>query len=79
MLNAALYVEWNNTILNLVAKARGPHVQRVISLFTDPNVPFALDSDWCAYLYMNGIIDKARAGPVCRFSRPSCSGVSMWR
>jgi len=77
VLNAALTIEWNNTILNLVAKARGPYVHQVISLFTDPNVPFVLDNDWCAYLYMNGIIDKAiepdelqRKRPVCRFSSP---------
>jgi len=77
VLNAALYVEWNNTILNLVAKARGPHVREVVSLFTDPNVPFALDAEWCGYLYMNGIIDKvapaegAKGSPlVCRFSSP---------
>jgi hypothetical protein len=75
-LNAALYTEWNNTILNLVAKARGPYVHQVISLFTDTNVPFALDNDGCAYLYMNGIIDKAAPPdanvkrPVCRFSSP---------
>ena len=77
VLNAALTFEWNNTILNLVAKARGPHVNQVVSLFTNPNVPFALDSEWCAYLYMNGIIDKAAppdgakgARPVCCFSSP---------
>ena len=77
VLNAALTVEWNNTILNLVAKARGPYLHQVISLFTDPNVPFVLDKDWCAYLYMNGIIDKTvppegakGRPPVCRFSSP---------
>src|SRR5262249_17454676 len=32
--------EWNNTIMNLVAKARGPYRERVGSLFTHPNVPF---------------------------------------
>jgi hypothetical protein len=73
----ALQAEWNNTVLNLVKKARGPYVKRVIALFTDPNVRFALDKDWCAYLYMNGIIDEAPApelrtdvGAVCRFSSP---------
>ncbi len=77
VLSAALTTEWNNTILNLVAKARGPHLREVISLFTDPNVPFSLDNDACAYLYMNGIIDKATEAddldtkrPVCRFSSP---------
>jgi hypothetical protein len=35
----ALQVEWNNTVLNLVKKARGPYVDRVVALFTDPNGP----------------------------------------
>ena len=73
----ALDVEWSNTVLNLIKKARGPYREQVVSLFTDPNVPFSLDEDWCNYLYMNGIVDEASAqdgpgGPrtVCRFSSP---------
>jgi AAA-like domain len=73
----ALQVEWNNTILNLVKKARGPHQPHVVALFTDPNVPFNMDKDWCSYLHMNGIIDRAPAPDradgtsfVCRFSSP---------
>ena len=69
--------EWNNTILNLIKKARGPYQSRVVALFTDPNVKFAMDRDWCNDLYMNGIIDKAPAPDdplgvrlVCRFSSP---------
>lgn len=74
---SACQVEWNNTILNLLKKARGPYQSEVTALFTDPNVPFALHKDWCNYLYLNGIIDVAQpAGgakgspPVCRFSSP---------
>jgi hypothetical protein len=73
----ARQAEWNNTILNLVKKARGPYREQVVSLFTDPNVPFAMDRDWCSYLYLNGIIDEAPAPDdpsgarlVCRFSSP---------
>src|SRR5262249_6142207 len=73
----AVQSEWNNTILNLVAKARGPYRDRVISLFTDPNVPFSMKQDWCGYLYLNGLIDEAPApddpagvATVCRFSSP---------
>ncbi len=68
--------EQNNTILNLIAKARTPYAAEVVSLFTDPNVPFFLDKDWCNYLYMNGIIDKATSSEdpdgteLCRFSSP---------
>jgi hypothetical protein len=71
------FSEWNNTILNLIKKARGPHHAHVVALFTDPNVPFNMDKDWCNYLYLNGIIDRvpapddAGAGTfVCRFSSP---------
>jgi hypothetical protein len=73
----AIQVEWNNTILNLLKKARGPFQSQVVALFADPNVPFAMDVDWCSYLYLNGIIDEAPApdapegtGAVCRFSSP---------
>lgn len=73
----ACQVEWNNTVLNLIKKARGPHRAEVIALFTNPNVPFSLRADWCNHLYMNGIIDSAPAPDdsgadklVCRFSSP---------
>ncbi|MEO7327212.1 MAG: hypothetical protein ABI193_01450, partial [Minicystis sp.] len=69
--------EWNNTLLNLVKKARGPYQAHVVSLFTDPNVPFSMQQDWCNYLFLNGIIDEAPAPDdpdgarsVCRFSSP---------
>jgi hypothetical protein len=73
----ACQAEWNNTILNLVKKARGPYREQVVSLFNNPNVPFSLDKEWCNFLYMNGIIDEAPAQGdplgarvVCRFSSP---------
>src|SRR5262249_23179008 len=54
-----------------------PYRQEVVALFTNPNVRFAIDKDWCNYLYMNGIIDEAPAPDdptgnrlVCRFSSP---------
>jgi hypothetical protein len=69
--------EWNNNILNLIAKARGPHRAHVVSLFTDSNVPFTMREAWCNYLYLNGIIDEAPSPDdstgvrtVCRFSSP---------
>ncbi|MBK8259269.1 MAG: AAA-like domain-containing protein [Polyangiaceae bacterium] len=73
----ACQVEWNNTILNLIKKARGPYLSHVVSLFTNPNVPFSLDKDWCNYLHMNGVIDEgppsdnpSSSSVVCRFSSP---------
>ncbi len=74
---AALSVEWNNTILNLVKKVRSGYVNRVMDLFARSDVIFSLDAEWCAYLYMNGVItfqiqidsrDQPRS--ICRFSCP---------
>jgi hypothetical protein len=73
----ASQVELNNTVLNLVKKARGPFKDNVVALFTDPNVRFDAEKDWCSFLYLNGIIDEAAAPDdpkgvrrVCRFSSP---------
>jgi hypothetical protein len=74
---SAVYVEWNNSLLNLGKKAREPYRSEVMRLFTDPNVRFSIEEDWCSYLYMNGIIDSAppptgqsALGRICRFSSP---------
>jgi hypothetical protein len=73
----ACTVEWNNTILNLIKKARGPYRSRIVDLFGRTDVPFSLDADWCAYAYLNGIIDhetqtlpSGEKGEVCRFANP---------
>lgn len=73
----ALYREWNNTVLNLVKKAKGEYLPQVLELFARSDVEFALDADWCNYLHMNGIIDVGTAVDdrglkveTCRFSSP---------
>ncbi len=73
----SLYVEWNNTVLNLLKKAQSKYFQYVLKLFENDNVKFSLDKDWCNYLYMNGIITyetvkdlKGDEVEVCRFSNP---------
>ena len=73
----ACRVEPNNTILNLIRKAKGPYREQVMGLFGNPDVPFSFDQDWCNYLYTNGILDFERAmtssgvpTTVCRFSCP---------
>jgi hypothetical protein len=73
----ALHSEWNNTVLNLVKKVRAGYQEHVLALFGRSDVPFRLDADWCAYLYLNGVIDKemvpanqADFMEVCRFSCP---------
>jgi len=77
VLRKALFVEWNNTVLNLVKKVRAGYVFHVLKLFSDANVPFSLDADWCGYLYLNGVIEPETAIDkdsnsieVCRFSCP---------
>jgi hypothetical protein len=77
VLQAALSMEWNNTILNLVKKVHSGYVDHVLELFGRSDVPFSLDSDWCAYLYMNGVItaevqidSQNQPRTFCRFSCP---------
>ncbi len=73
----AMNVEWNNTVLNLIAKVRNNHTDHVIELFTHADVRFSLDAPWCSFLYTHGVIDfdtvkdeKNRTALVCRFSSP---------
>ncbi len=74
---AALHREWNNTVLNLLKKAQGPYIDRVVELFSRPDMPFSIRADWCSYLYLNGIIDNYEVTDsngdkidVCCFSSP---------
>lgn len=73
----AIYREWNNTVLNLIKKAKGPYLPYILELFTHSDIRFRIDSEWCSYAYLNGIIDaetlKDPQGlnrEVCRFSSP---------
>lgn len=74
---SALSRELNNTVLNLVKKARGNYQVQVMELFAKSDIPFTLDADWCNYLYLNGIIDvetitskKGVKTDICRLSSP---------
>ncbi len=73
----ACTVEWNNTDLNLIKKARSTYLPYVVELLTKVDIPFKLHSEWCNYLYLNGIIDyvadvdeKGAESDFCRFSSP---------
>jgi len=73
----ACTTEWNNTVLNLIKKAKGEYRPHVFELFASSNIPFSLDADWCNYLYLHGIIDHessidflGRETEICRFSNP---------
>ena len=70
-------VEWNNTVLNLMKKARSAYLPYVTELFTRADLPFKLHTEWCNYLYLNGVIDhiagvdeKGQETDFCRFSSP---------
>ncbi|WP_052506992.1 AAA-like domain-containing protein [Desulfonatronovibrio magnus] len=73
----ACFSEWNNTVLNLLKKARGQYQQHVLELFTRSDIQFSIDVPWCSYLYLNGIIDRTEVMDdrgetldVCRFASP---------
>jgi AAA-like domain len=75
--HAAITLEWNNTVLNLVKKVRMGYVPHVLGLFSRSDVSFSIDAQWCAYLYTNGVIEpklqtdeNGRKTSVCRFSCP---------
>ncbi|MFP4308230.1 MAG: hypothetical protein ACLFQQ_13530 [Desulfococcaceae bacterium] len=69
--------EWNNTILNLIRKAKGEYRAHILELFTRSDIPFTIDAEWCGYAYLNGIIDvetvtdsRGKKTEICRFANP---------
>ena len=74
----ARYTEPNNTILNLIAKARLPKYQGfLLELFTRSDLTFAFHDPTVNYLYMHGFIEpetirqpNGELLEVCRFSSP---------
>ncbi|MEN8220373.1 MAG: hypothetical protein ABFS56_29310 [Pseudomonadota bacterium] len=70
--------EPNNTLLNLIAKAREPAYQDFLtSLFTTSNVPFFFHQPKHNYLYLHGLIEptletssSGERQDVCRFTSP---------
>lgn len=73
----AMYVEPSNTIMNLLAKARGPYLSQVMELFKNPRIKYSFYESSINYLAMNGIIceapgvdERGEESYVCRFSSP---------
>lgn len=70
--------EPNNTLMNLISKARDPEYQPfLIELFSRSDIPFAFHEPLQNYLYLHGILDSAIARKpsgedyrVCRFTSP---------
>ena len=74
---AAMRIEWNNTLLNLIKKAKGQYFNKVLEVFSKSDIEFNLRADWCSYLYLNGIIGydegvdkKGDIIYICKFSSP---------
>ncbi|MEZ4709432.1 MAG: hypothetical protein R3A44_19640 [Caldilineaceae bacterium] len=76
--NAARFLEPNNTVMNLIAKARLPEYQGfLLELFTRADIPFAFHDPIHNYLYLHGLIEpETTRNPDgsyenhCRFSSP---------
>jgi len=76
--NSARYLEPNNTLTNLIAKARDPKYQGyLLKLFAESGIPFTFHNPLHNYLYMHGIIipetirqPSGRIVNICRFSSP---------
>ncbi|TGN99951.1 hypothetical protein PN36_30030 [Candidatus Thiomargarita nelsonii] len=74
----ARFVEQNNTVMNLIAKARMSEYQAfLIKVFTHSSEQFSFHDPKCSYMYLHGIITSEtiqRAngglGEICRFSSP---------
>ncbi len=72
----ACEIEHNNTVRNMISKAKNEYLSHVIKLFINADIHFSFDYDWCNYMYMHGIItyihviDDHRDYHVCRFSSP---------
>ncbi|KPA14845.1 ATPase domain protein, prokaryote domain protein [Candidatus Magnetomorum sp. HK-1] len=67
-------VEHNNTVQNIIAKARNEYKPYVFKLFKNSDIPFSFDTEWCNYMYMHGLItyaeihEKNEILHTCRFS-----------
>jgi hypothetical protein len=74
----ARFVEPNNTVMNLISKARDPEYHGfLMQLFTQSDVPFSFDDLLHNHLYMHGIIStetveylNGELAEICRFSSP---------
>ncbi len=76
--NMARFIEPNNTVMNLIAKARMTEYQGfLMELFTRPDMPFSFHTPIHNYLYLHGIVEPetiqqpdGRFVNICRFTSP---------
>jgi len=73
---SACELEHNNTVQNMISKARSVYKPNIIKLFTDSNIHFSFRYDWCNYMYMHGLIGYKllkkgnQTYYTCNFSSP---------
>jgi len=74
MYAAAVNLLPNNTILNMLSKAKQPPYRDfVLRLFdTEKKMSFAYDSPEINYLYVNGVVDYDKADQMEQYARFSC-------
>jgi len=74
--SASIHIEHNNTVLNMIAKAKKDYKAEVLQLFKESNIDFSFTVDWCNYMYMNGLIIYEKICQtneikyICQFSSP---------
>jgi len=76
--NMARFIEPNNTVMNLIAKARMPEYQEfLMELFTRSDMQFSFHEPLCNYLHLHGIVEPetirqpdGRFVNICRFASP---------
>jgi len=72
----SINIEHNNTIQNMIIKAKTEYKSHLFKLFKTPNMPFTFAADWCNYMYMNGLISYTeiekddKISHICCFSNP---------
>jgi hypothetical protein len=72
----SIHIEHNNTLLNMIIKAKTEYKPHVLHLFQDANIKFSFASDWCNYMYMHGLIryheieQDQKLQYICQFSCP---------
>jgi len=72
----SINIEHNNTIQNMIIKAKTDYKPYIFQLFKNSNIEFTFASDWCNYMYMHGLIsyieleDDNGIMHICKFASP---------
>jgi hypothetical protein len=72
----SIHIEHNNTLQNMIIKAKTEYKKHVLHLFQDANISFSFALDWCNYMYMHGLIRYTEIEKdqefkyICQFSCP---------